>query len=553
MIWCLAGGAVVYLFLSGPLHPLPPGFSAIFWYLLKTYDPVANVLLLLLAVCAFALRKQPLAVRAIRWVGARPFSLAAAVFPLLCLGSWFVYRAQPLSMDEYSVLFQAKVFASGKLSGQLPVELLDRLVPPGFQNLFLTASRATGEVSSTYWPGSSLLVAPFAWLGVPWAANPALAALSIPVIHRLTFRTAGSEVAAAWAVLFTVASPAFVVNALSYYSMTAHLLLNAAYALLLLAPTGPRALTAGMIGGFALILHNPLPHLLFAAPFIAWLILRRGSLPILACLAAGYLPIALVLGFGWKLYLGTLMSAASDVAAAATGSPAAAPGKTVIDLLVDQLSIFELPTWHVVYARLAGATKAWTWGALGIVVLAAWGFWLQRGRTEVRLLASALAATFFGYFLIRFDQGHGWGYRYLHSAWFALPVLAALAVTHVSQSREPAHEALAGMAGWGVVLSLFLAVALRVVQVDAFVRAHLGQVPPLARDAAAPHEVVFVDPRSGFYSVDLIQNHPFLRGSRIIMLGSASQPQDELMARYFPGHVKVQSGPWGEHWMMSTR
>ena len=552
LIWCLAGGGAVSFFLAGPLQPVPAGLSAIFWYLLKTYDPIANVVLLLLAVCAYVLRDNPLAVRTVRGVGARPFSRAAAVFALLCLGSWFVYRARPLSMDEYSVLFQAEVFASGKLSGQFPVDLLDRLAPAGFENLFLTVSRTTGEVSSTYWPGFSLLLAPFAWLGVPWAANPALAALCIPVVRRLAVRTAHSEEAAAWAVLFALASPAFIVNGLSYYPVTAHLLLNAVYALLLLSPSAPRALAAGALGGVALALHNPLPHMLFAAPFIVWLIARGGSLRVLACLAAGYLPLVLVLGFGWKLYLGTLVNAAPHSAVPPLGSTAAASGATLIDLLVRHLSVFELPSWHVVYSRLAGATKIWTWGAAGIVVLAAWGFWLQRGRTDIRLLASAFAATFLGYFLIRFDQGHGWGYRYLHSSWFVLPVLAAVAVTHVSLTADKARQALAGVAGWAVVLSLFIAVALRIFQVGGFVRGHLGQVPPLAREAVA-REVVFVDPRSGFYSIDLVQNHPFLKDRRIIMLWSASQPQDELMARYFPGYVKVQSGSWGEHWMMSTR
>ena len=40
--------------------------------------------------------------------------------------------------------------------------------------------------------------------------------------------------AAAWAVGFTLASPVFVVSALSYYSMPAHLLCNVLYVLLLL-------------------------------------------------------------------------------------------------------------------------------------------------------------------------------------------------------------------------------------------------------------------------------------------------------------------------------
>lgn len=536
LIWCLAGAGVVYFILAGPMQPASPRFSAIFWYLLKAYDPLANVLLLVLAVAAFALRDRP-AVAAVANLGRHPFALAGVCFFLFCLGSRFIYHARPLSMDEYSALFQAEVFAAGQLAGRFPPDLLDRLVPLPFHKIFLHVSRSTGEVASTYWPGFALIVAPFAWLGVPWAANPAIGALSLPVIHRLTRAASGSDEAAAWAVMLTLASPVFVVSAMSFYAMPAHLLLNAAFALLLLQPTALRALAAGAVGSLALTLHNPLPHLLFALPFMAWLLARR-SWAAFASAAAAYLLIALPIGLGWKLYLSAMTSAAASASAGASAA------SSVLDLLRDQLAIFSFPRVQTLEVRITGLTKAWTWGACALVVLAGWAWWRLRESTPVRLLAAAFVLTVLGYFFIRFDQGHGWGYRYLHSAWFVLPVLGAMAVG-AEQDKE-----FRDMAAWALVLSLVLANALRLVQVESFIDRHLSQVPPLAPTASrVEREVVFVNPRAGFYSVDLVQNDPFLRRGRIIMLGQGTENLDAFMAQRFPGFVKKSSGEWGQHWV----
>ena len=540
LAWSIAGCAAAYAMLSGPALPVPGWSSAIFWYLLKALDPIANVLLLLLAFAAFALRGYRPWDAAIEWVAAHPGMLAAGLFPLLCLGSLYAYHAHPLSMDEYGALFQAKVFATGKLAGQFPPDLLDRLIPPGFQNIFLSTSRATGGVSATFWPGFPMLLAPFVWLGVPWAANPAIGALSVLAIHRLAAEMTGSREAAGWAVLFTLASPAFVVNCVSFYSMPAHLLLNVLYALLLLKPTVARAFAAGLVGSLALTLHNPLPHILFAAPFIAWLLARRGSLVAVAALAAAYAAVGGAIGFGWKLYLGALTGSAGAAAAPA------APAQGGYALLLDYLSVFVLPSMMTVSQRAAGLAKLWTWAAPGLVILAAWGFWLARDRTPARLLAAAIALTFLGYLAVPFDQGHGWGYRYLHSAWFALPLLAAVAVTGVADLR--------GMAAWGIVLSLLAANALRLVQVEGFIERQLGQVPPLARPApAAAGEVIFIDPRAGFYTIDLIQNDPFLRDPRIVLMMRTSERLDDWMAARFPGYARAASGPWGEQWARPSR
>ncbi len=545
LLWCVLGAALVQLVLAR-LPGNPQGFSPIFWYLLSAYDAHGNWLLIALAVAAFLLRRQSAAIAAVRYAGDHPWTIAAAALLLFCAGARIVYHDYPLSMDEYVALFQAQSFAAGRLGGQFPPELLEQLLPRFPKGYFFIASQATGEVSGSYWPGFGMLLAPFAWLGIPWAANPVLSALSLPAIHRLARSLSGSREAAGWAVLLTLASPVFVVSALSYYSMPAHLLCSLLYALLLLKPTIARALFAGLVGSLALTLHNPAPHLLFAAVFVIWLVARRTPLWVFVALVVGYLPLVALLGFGWQQHLASLGGAAE-------AAQAAAPKVSAVSLL-DRAgsmlaSALTLPSARTIEARIAGASKIWTWGMAGLVVLAAYGYARARQRPESRtlagLLAAALAFTFFGYFLVAFDQGHGWGYRYFHSAWFVLPVFAAHVLSDGTQDAE-----LRNMAGWAMALSLVFANALRLVQVDAFITRQFHQVPPLAQAAdPARGEIVFVDPAAGFYTRDMVRNDPLLRQTRTSMVYDGPEQAAALMARRFPGYSRSAQGKWGELWI----
>ena len=525
----------------------PSGFSPIFRYLLTAHDAHGNFLLALAAVCAFLLRRRPEVLPVVRFAAERPWAVAAAAFPLLCLGSLRVYHDYPLSMDEYAAVFQAKAFAAGRLSGSFPPELLDQLIPSFFQNFFLRVSPSSGAVASGYWPGFALLLAPFAWLDIPWAANPAIGALTLPAVHRLARQVGGTEESAGWALLLTAASPAFVVSSISYYSMPAHLLCNLLYASLLLKPTVARALLAGLLGSLALTLHQPVPHMLFGLPFLIWLAIRPGSWGILAALVLGYLPLSIVLGFGWHYHLLEVTRIVQPAGAGvAPVAPAAAP--SALDSLRSLLSgALSLPHPGTIAARIAGLGKTWAWGCAGLMVLAACGYSAAHTRPGVRVLGAALVATFFGYFFFSQDQGHGWGYRYLHSAWFVMPVLASIALAATQPDRIGPETRV--MAAWGVAFSLVFANALRLAQVDAFIGRHLGQVPPLARQADRERpELVFVDIRSGFYTQDMVQNDPFLRGPRIVMLRSSPERDVAVVAQHFPGYLKTDEGRWGALW-----
>ena len=511
-------------------------------YSLRTQDVAGALLLLAIAAAALIPAGRAAALGLVDAIARRPWTTAALAFVALCAGALLVAQSHPLAQDEYAALFQSRVFAAGRLTGQFPPELVGRLVPPMYANYFLYVSLSSGEIASAYWPGFALLLAPFSLLGAPWACNPLLACLALVLMGKIAARLSGEPRAAGWAMLLALASPAFTAMALTYFSMTAHLLLNLAFAWLLLERTPRRLLMAGAVGSFALILHNPLPHVLFALPWIAWLALQRDARG-LATLAAGYLPVALLGGFGWPLLLSHLQG---PVAYALLPGDSGALGSAVNFLWswhVKMRSALSEPGELRFDARFAELARLWNWALPGLLALAAAGWWVARRDRRAFLLGLSLLATFAGYFAVSFDQGYGWGARYLHPAWGALPVLAALALTHAPLERDCAR--LRGYVASLAVLSLVLATALRAAQIHAFVDEHLANLPPTAPGA---RQVVFIPLRRDDFSADLVQNDPFLRNRVWYLISQGEAGNARLMQARFPGARREFADRRGEVW-----
>jgi hypothetical protein len=137
-----------------------------------------------------------------------------------------------------------------------------------------------------------------------------------------------------------------------------------------------------------------------------------------------------------------------------------------------------------------------------------------------RLLAASALVTLAGYLIVPFDQGHGWGYRYFHSAWGVLPLLAAGFLASIDADAFVRRIAILAAAG-----SLVFGTALRFAQVRSFIDGHLAQIPAAA--SPSRREVVLVRADRGYYSIDLVQNDPFLQSGRWTLL-SVDPPMDEM-------------------------
>jgi hypothetical protein len=141
-----------------------------------------------------------------------------------------------------------------------------------------------------------------------------------------------------------------------------------------------------------------------------------------------------------------------------------------------------------------------------------------RGRLPASLFAASAACTFGAYVFVIFDQGHGWGYRYFHSAWGCLPILAS----SVLAARDGAARGLSTRLGVAAITSLLVLVPYRAAQIEHFVAGHLAQEP--AVDQALLREwgnrvLVFVRLDGALHRCDMIQNDPFLAAGPVRLVG----------------------------------
>jgi hypothetical protein len=521
--------------------------SKAFYYLFAYDDCLAAFVSLLILVAAYLGFRHVSAIFFVKWVGEHPLIIASAAAAVLGVGTLTLYQNHPLAMDEYAAYFQSEVFAAGQLHGKFPVPLLDWLIPRGFQDYFLNVSRITGDVAETYWPGFALLLAPFTWAGIPWLCNPVITALTLITIHRLAIALFHERQAAGFAVLLTIASPVVFADGISYYSMAAHLLANSVFALLLVQPTPLRAATAGVVGSIALTLHNPVPHILFATPWVIWMVTRKDSARPWIALIAGYLPLCALLGLGWFIYSGHLVS--EDLASSSS--------LIASHRLQSMIRIFSPPDATVVLARSIGMAKIWVWAVPGIVILAITGAHRHRGNTICRLLTASAILTLVGYFFVPVDQGHGWGYRYFHSAWMILPLLATAALFPVAASAAGAgiqkplfqdSDTKKFVAGC-ILITLVFGVGVRGWQIQKFIATDLRQVPQF--HGIHPH-IMILDTRTSFYGADLVQNDPWLREKKIRMYSHGTVADAEMMERYYPAFQKVYEDNYGTVWSCSS-
>lgn len=510
----------------------PADTYSIFQRLFFFNDYVGSWAMLIALITALAWpRGQEALVRLASWVGEHPVRTIAAAFVVLALCSRYVYLSHPLSMDEYAPWMQAHAFAQGELKAYYPPQLLDAIVPPQFQGMFIVVDHATGDTVSKYWPGLALVMAPFARFDLVWCVNPAFGALSLFVLYKLASDAAGDRSAGGWAILAALASPQFTVGSISFYAMPGELALNLLFVWLLLRPSLACAFAAGMVGGLALAMHQPVPHALVALPCLVWLAWSRARWTRLVAVCTGYLPLVLMLGFGWTVLLGSIGqgSAAAPVAsssgAVATGVAAQAAGI--------MKSLLTLPNAEMLTNRWFAAWKVWIWALPGLLPM----LFIPRVRgTAERLLLAGLALTFVFHFFIRFDQGHGWGYRYIHPAWGALPLAAGLwlASTTDAMRRHGAAMVAAGL----VATPIFMW------QTHATIRHELSfRLAPLA----ASESVVFVGQNTGMYRGDLVQNTPG-EVTSLRLLSRGEEDDRALMERFFPGSVRVEQEHRGSVW-----
>jgi hypothetical protein len=204
--------------------------------------------------------------------------------------------------------------------------------------------------------------------------------------------------------------------------------------------------------------------------------------------------------------------------------------------------------------------KVWVWAVPGLLILACYGAGRARGHIVCRLFALSALTTLIGYVFFPQDQGHGWGYRYFHSAWMALPLLATAAIYSPAgfrdspgdSTREPGgifgDQATKSYVAACILLTLVLAVGVRAWQMQAFMAADLNQLPHYH---GKERRIVIVDYVKSFYGADLVQNDPWLRGAEIRMITHGAAEDEEMMAQNYPTWHQVYADRYGTVWSQS--
>lgn len=461
-----------------------------------------------------------------------PSKASAAAFVALALAARIVYQDFPLAMDEFAPMLQARIFAAGHLAITYPPELLDRMVVPGFQGSFILVNHETGQAASGYWPGLALLMTPFALFGGEWLLNPLLGSLGLWLIGDLARQASGQEAARGWAMLAALASPQYTVNALSFYAMTGLLTLNLLYLWSLLRASWRSTLLAGAVGSVALVMHNPVPHALFAVPVGVWLVVdkerRRQILPLIA----GYLPLTASLCLGWPVLMDSMGLRAT--------APAVPANAGFFDLWGQKLGqIFVMPDIELVRVRAYALWKTMIWTAPGLLLMAL----LAKPKTNIqRILLAAFLLSFVFYFFVPYDQGHGWGYRYIHQAWGMIAISAGICATSCDESTRPRRALIAAAICAGLIATPFFLKTSRETIVTS-----IEQQPPLSQKGLS---IVFITNLPNLYTVDLVRNYPRDQGKVLRMISHGPERDRALIEKLFPSATLLNMDYHGSSWIV---
>jgi hypothetical protein len=419
------------------------------------------------------------------------WSLAAVVLALTAAGGALVMHGIGLSMDEFAATFQARIFASGRIEAPVPDEW--RGLAPWMTPVFINYKPVAGVWVSAYLPAYAAIRAAFSLASVEWLVNPVLAAMSVVLLAAVTRRLWVGDRrvrAGGLALLFLLLSAQFLVTSMSSYSMPAHLCLNLLWLWLYLRADVYSLAALPWVGVLALGLHNPVPHALFAAPFLLRLVRDRR--------------------FGWAAYCGAIYLAGALawyqwLAFVYTGVPApagsAAVGGRIASGILSAFSLAGVFEWFV-QGMAAALFFAWQTPAVAILLPVGFMAWRRLGTVE-RDLAAGLLVTWGFYALFEANQGHGWGYRYLYPVLGSAVLLAARGADDVWRAGRETLVSRLVVASAAITLAAQL--PLRVVQTEKFVRPYAAALEYI-ESRSAP--VVAFDPHAAWYGRDLVRNDP---------------------------------------------
>lgn len=500
----IARGAAVFKIADDPTIPQNSDF---YQYTFVRFEPFA-----LYASAAFFLGLYfvlpRLTTRSIRMSGlldlkSLPLMIALGVLAATCVGRFAVYQNFDLCIDEYLNDFEVRILDQHHLVATVPAEWRDygNALKVPYENY----NSDKGCWASGFLPGFASLDYLFSQCDLGWALSPALASLSILLLASLARRTFPDHalLAGNLAVLLLALSPQFLAMAMTKFAWTAHLCSTLLWVWLFSHPNRLLFLLTPILGALLIGLHQPHVHPLVAAPFVLRLMYSR-QWKNFSWFVFWYL----IGAWGW-FQVFTLLRPTAFAGGGDLNNLLPASAFSIIPVLLSLI----FATFHAV-TLLAWATPVLV-PFLGIFLFT----WKQQP-SVVQDGFLAVCLTFFFYLFFPHPQGHGWGFRYLHSAYGLLALAAAggaLTLCREGWSGQVSKALLAGVA-----FSLLIQIPYRIHEIRTMVR-------PLALTwnyiSSRPCDFVIIKTSDFWYSWDLIRNDPWLKRKPLVFNGDKLTPE----------------------------
>lgn len=444
------------------------------------------------------------------------------VFVTVWAGKFLVYHDFALSMDEFMMRWQSKLLQQGYLLAPAPDAWwpYSNALRPGF----LILDEKYHFWAPGYRPGTAIIHALFAKLGLASAMNALLCAGSVWVVWLLARRELGHDRSAAiWAVILLATGPQFLVTGMAPYTMTAHLFASLLWIWLFTTDRPASHLLAILLGCYAMGLHHLHVHSFLVLPFLVHLLFVQKRYKL--CL--GYAIPYSIAALGWIFWM--------DIAVWVQGmSPVEqSPIQSVdgdLGLINQAVSVgLTQHGWNDLILWATNLTRFVAWQNLALFPLLFIA--VRRFRNmplTLRLLGWSAVISLIPYIILMPSQGHGWGYRYLHQVLGNLALIAAFGWSVANSRGWLQHMRFVTVIAFAGFL---LGVPLRLVQTEAFVRPFAVTMETLQ---ARPVDVVIVNSREMWYGNDLVRNDPLIGNSPVILAMAHLDPKRlaELCAKY---------------------
>lgn len=483
----------------------PPHFN-IFFVLFSSWEiPSLIVHILLISFLAFKNQLPKLQVcmksRAYTYLASKLLSHPVLTIGILSALTYIVppllhpQLRTPFSMDEYSAIFGGKLILQGKILSNTPAafrELFPAFVPISFLSNINNYTWWPG-----YLPGMSAIIATANLIGLENQVSAIVTALTMLLAHSI-LRTRGvNGNTAILSIILFLLSPQVITNAWTSYSMPAHLFFNTLWLWLIIQNNWLKYLAAP-IGAYALTLHHYVPHLCFCLPFLFWFAAQRR-----------YLFIGLILISYSVTYFGFIAWWYS------LKDPS-----YLLNAITNFTSVPSLETLLVRYVHIL-ALISWLPPLTSVFFLSGAYITFTGSEAKDPVLVCAIVGIFLSlgtHLIFPIDQGHGWGYRYMHANLISILLVSIHSIGRLSSYFQsgPLHSSIALS-----ILMLLASIPYRAFEVS-------SETAPLARflEHARTSEanIIVVEASAAWYAWDTIRNDPALTNRPIIVIKERLSP-----------------------------